>query len=176
MNKKYLITYYTPLLVIIFCCLAITQNWAHSLYRAPIFTSTEKLIDAYKTEKPIILWDIHEVLFTPYKGHEIWTNVRRAPNKCLILKEFLKNVLQLKTWRIIYQQAVKANRVKEAYFEAFNNSPELYNEFIVFANAIYKPNKTLFDLIEILHNLGYEQYIFSNIGPDVFAHLKMQHP
>lgn len=114
--------------------------------------------------KPIILWDLHGVLF---HQKSYLTSLMHYPHLSQLLSHvhwpFIKDLLHAGVTNIEYLP------IEEKY-----HNPYLQNFLIYAANnvTIIPPMK---DLVFELAHLGYEQQIASNIGPKAFAQLINPH-
>lgn len=143
-------------------------------------TSTQTLyVTAQKplSEKTILVWDLHQVLFQRPSFSMFTRALPSIQNKPRFIKQWTQAFFDTKVRMHIKKLKKEHITVSEAYFDALKNKyPHAYAQSIILANALYVPNKKLFDFIQTLQKKGYKNYIFSNIGPTTLAALQKQYP
>ncbi len=147
-----------------------------TFYVSPAFSSSQDAQKTFAKQKPIILWDLHDCLFSKPR-FALWrTGIWNIQNKPKFFYQFLKAALNSKVRSGIISQQDKQSYIPQAYFEALHGYEHLYTELNKLVNAIYSPNKEMFQLVKELHDEGYKQYIFSNIGPITLTELQHDYP
>ena len=128
---------------------------------------TLSLIQQTQANKPIILWDIHNVLLTrsgviekAWNYPHWWNTIKHSP---LLL---IKDLLALTAKHFI------SGRSSEQFIERAreHNNPYLEQLIIQLVNA-QQPIAGMKEIVDELHAAGYEQHIGSNIGQTPFRAL-----
>ena len=116
------------------------------------------------TEKPIILWDLHEVLLE-----------QKNPFWAIVSYPHLSNVIKYFSLSLFYEIVPLAisnlwsSVSSEEYIHLAkkHNNPYLKELILQIANAQH-PKKYMIPLLKELNALGYENHIGSNIGPSSY--------
>lgn len=149
------------------------KNNKKSLY---ISTHHAKSLNYTKKIKPIFVWDLHQVLFQRPFLSMLKRGISNIENKPLFFKQFLSACCNKTIRTKIHNLKERKITVSQAYFDSIQEYPHAYQQLIFLANNIYKPNKELFAFIKNLQEQGYQNYIFSNIGPLTLLDLQKKYP
>lgn len=152
------------------------QPPAQTLYVSSHFANAQEAKKTFIKQKPMILWDLHGVLWTTSKPDFFTRGVWNIEHKPTFLFQFAKALCSKEFWKVINFQRTHNAVVTQAYFEATRGYDHLYKQLISFANNIYQPNKETYALIRDLEDEGYQQFLFSNIGPVTLEQLQLQYP
>lgn len=162
--------------LIILNCINITHGSNTTIYLSPHFASIEHAAAHFKRHKPVILWDLHEVVFNFSKNRFLFYQRPERLNIWDLSREILTALFSSTTYRHMYGHAKRGNRVTEAYLNTFYSKPTLYRAFLRLANDTHQPNFDVLAIIEELYNQDIQHFIFSNIGPTLLADFRKQHP
>lgn len=169
MKKRYITFFF----VILFCYLTIS---AQTIYLSAHFKSAQEAHNHFKKNKPTILWDLHGVLFDkPFFSivtHGIWN----ISNKPKFIFEFCKSAFNSTVRNNILFQWNRGSKVTQSYFDAVKDYDHMHNELIKLANNMYVPNPLTYQNVTTLQKMAYNQYIFSNIGPEALMDLQTTYP
>jgi FMN phosphatase YigB (HAD superfamily) len=129
------------------------------------------------THKPIILWDVHEVLFTRNLVH--WAQI------CLQYPHKWQAFISL-DWHIIalgFRYFLHITHIKRAELTsqelidyARSKKKQALVDLVIQVACDYTPIPGTIELVEQLHALGYTQHLASNLGPTVFEKFKQMYP
>ncbi|EKD48922.1 MAG: HAD family hydrolase [uncultured bacterium] len=131
-------------------------------------------ISAAHANRPIIVWDIHDVLLQPY---DQFVTLLKFPH--------LRNIFSHISWPLIkhtgslllqhFSREVSSEEYIHMAIE--NGNPHLAELIVSIANA-QRPITGMRSIVQELHNLGIEQHIGSNIGKTSFYRLldKQKYP
>ena len=147
-----------------------------TLYISAQFKTLQEIRKTFIQKKPVILWDLHGVLFTKNTTNYFTQGFWKIQNKLRFVFEFFKALLNSTVRKQLLYCAQQNISISQAYFESVHGYPHLYKELIVFVNNIYKPNTKTAAIVKKLSESGYRQYLFSNIGPVVLADLQRTYP
>ena len=172
--------YIFGLFIGLFIGFAILLEWKtvpeKTFYLSPFFVNIQNAQKTFAKEKPVILWDLHDCLFDKPK-FAVWRKgIWNIENKPKFLYEFFNVACSKKIRSAVISQQDRQSYIPQSYFEALHDYEHLYTELNKLVNAIYSPNKKMFQLLKELKDEGYEQYIFSNIGPVTLAELQHDYP
>ena len=149
---------------------------AQTLYISPHFKTTQEAKKAFQKKKPTLLWDLHGVLFDkPFLSvvtHGIW-NIENKPKFIL---EFCKSAANGTVRGGLIFQWKRGSKITQSYLDTAKGYQHMHSELIKLANNMYVPNKSTYKIVNKLKKLGYNQYLFSNIGPDVLIDLQKSYP
>lgn len=149
---------------------------AQTLYLSPHFTSTQEAKKAFDQSKPIILWDLHGVLFDKPVLSLVTHGIRNVENKPIFLFEFCKSAINSTVRDGLFFQWRRNSKITQSYVDTTKGYKHLHHELIKLANNMYLPNKKTYEIVNKLKKLGYNQYLFSNIGPDMLTDLQKTYP
>jgi 2-haloacid dehalogenase len=129
------------------------------------------------TIQPIILWDVHEVLFTRNLTHWIYIFLR-YPRKWEMIRSLDWHISTL-----VFRYFLHVTRIKKAELSsqelidyARKNNKAALVELTVRIACDYTPITATIDIVKKLHALGYTQHIASNLGPTVFESFRVVYP
>ncbi len=149
---------------------------AQTLYISPHFKTIQEAQKTLKSSRPTILWDLHEVLFEkPFLSlvtHGIWN----IENKPTFLFEFCKSAINSTVRDGLFFQWRRNSKITQSYVDTTKGYKHLHHELIKLANNMYLPNKKTYEIVNKLKKLEYNQYLFSNIGPDMLTDLQRTYP
>jgi HAD superfamily hydrolase (TIGR01509 family) len=120
---------------------------------------------------PIILWDVHEVLFTRNLSHWIYKMIT-YPHKWRVLMSLDFYVLKLIFLYFLHITKIKRTELSSQELVDYarkNNKPELLAVTIKIA-CEYTP------INDVVNKLGYTQHIASNLGITVFSTFQIMYP
>jgi FMN phosphatase YigB (HAD superfamily) len=147
-----------------------------TLFISHVFPTKESAKNYFKQVKPAFLWDLHGVLFLPSSAQLIQKTVLSKKTFFTCPVQIIRAVGSYKNWKKITKEVKKGTITYDAYCEIFRQYPDLYTVLIQSANNLYTPNPAVLDMVKNLHNQGYDNYLFSNIGPIVLNDLKNRYP
>ena len=152
------------------------KNVEQTLYLSSNFTDAHEAKEFFSRNKPTILWDIHSVLFK--KNRFLYVQgLWNIQNKWNFAISFGKNILSPSAISNIYHQSSRGTLIAQAYFSPIkNNDPKFYKEIIKLTNASYQPDKNVYEIVSLLKEEEYDQYLFSNIGPEPLLLLQKDYP
>jgi FMN phosphatase YigB (HAD superfamily) len=125
----------------------------------------------------IILWDVHEVLFTRNLVHWVWT-ILHYPHKWRVIKSLDWHVIKLVILYIIHITHIKRIEMssQELIDYARRTGKQELVDLTVRVACDYTPITGVIKIVEQLHALGYKQHIASNIGSTVLATFRIMYP
>lgn len=177
MKKRYL---FGIVIILIAFSFFFEQKQIHTpektLYLSTSFTNLEEARNTFSKHKPIILWDLHDCLFERPPFSRLRRGFWNIENKPQFFYEYLKALFNKQAQQALQVQRDKPSYVPQAYFEPIRGYTHLYTELNKFVNNVYRPNKKMFALVKELHESGYQQYLFSNIGPVTLSLLQQDYP
>lgn len=145
------------------------------LYVSPFFKDLEHAQQTL-SKHAFFLFDIHQVIFHRKGLFPFFKGFKKTRTKSLVLKQSLKALLKLTTWKTILGCLKKRTRITEAYLNAAEQFPILHEELLEFSNNIYTPNKRMKECISHLFIAGHKIYLLSNIGNGTLKKLKLDYP
>jgi HAD superfamily hydrolase (TIGR01509 family) len=126
---------------------------------------------------PIILWDVHEVLFTRSLTHWAY-KIITYPHKWRVIKSLDFHILKLLFLYMLHVTHIK--RIELSSQELIDYARKTNKqELLIITTQIaceYTPIANVINIVKQLHALGYTQHIASNLGPTVFATFKLMYP
>ncbi|HEV2916645.1 MAG TPA: HAD-IA family hydrolase [Candidatus Babeliales bacterium] len=126
---------------------------------------------------PIILWDVHEVLFTRRLVHWVY-KILVYPHKWRVIQSLDWHVIKLIILYILHITHIKRTELSSQELVDYarkTNKPELLAITVQIA-CEYTPIESVIAIVKQLHNLGYTQHIGSNLGSTVFAMFQTMYP
>ena len=128
------------------------------------------------SQKPIILWDIHDVLFEKNIFHWAFLIIT-APNKWSMLAHLNTKSITLLIAYVLRKIKLSSQEVTSQ--ELINAARESSNtsliDLIINVGCSYEPNYQAIAIAQELHLQGFIQHIGSNIGTQVFAIFQQTH-
>lgn len=147
-----------------------------TLYVSTHFGTIQTAKQTFNKRKPVILWDLHEVLFDTSRSNFMNRGLWNVENKPKFFFQFTKTLINPRVWKIVHYQTDHNIRVTQSYLDATLGYDHLHTELIKFSNNIYTPNKHTYNVVNELHAEGCKQYLFSNIGPTLLKDLQTTYP
>lgn len=176
MKKRYIFGTFVFVLVGITIFFEIKTPPEKTLYISSAFSSLQEPQKSFAKQRPIILWDLHDCLFDKPRFAFWRKGIWQIENKPKFFYQCAKALLNRNVRDAIISQQDRQSYIPQSYFEAIHGYEHLYVELNKLVNAIYTPNKKMFQLVKELNEAGYKQYIFSNIGPVTLAELQHDYP
>ena len=165
------------LYLLIFSSFAGIQN-KQTLYLSPFYRDDIELARAhFRDQKPIFLWDLHDVLFfkkSSYAGIKKLLNPLATGN---ILVNTGKLMFDADFWKIIQTSYTTQQKItQDVWLKLLKNYPITFTTHIIeIATASYLPHKPTFIILKQIHEVGYQNYLFSNIFCPILTKLQKKH-
>lgn len=163
--------------LIVFCICIILLYFLYTPYKKSNIKHPLTKIQHLRIKEPIILWDIHGVLFE--KSFFRWLYIIVTyPYLFTILKQLDKQTMVL----LLKYCGKKIKILKEEITnqELINHAQKMKNNALISLtmqiSCAYKPKNGTIALVKKLNQYGYTQHIGSNIGKAVFELFAPQYP
>lgn len=154
-----------------------------SLYLSSTFNDDTQSARLYFAKnKPVIVWDIHNVLMQGYYAQDalrhFFDGAPTISRKALIIPTMI--YIALLDWRIhpqlynLYKQPEGKHKITESYFNILKQYgyADVFNTLVGIGNNIYREMPGIRQVIDGLTISGCPQELLSNIGPQLLADLK----
>lgn len=149
---------------------------AQTLYVSRYFSCAQDAQKAFINQKPVMLWDLHGVLFYKPRFSMITRGLWNIENKPKFIFQFFSALCRSNIRKTIHHFGKQECLVSQAYFDAAQEYDHAYTQLIKLTNNIYIPNKPIYNVVEALTDEGCKHYLFSNIGPKALKDLQKTYP